>query len=230
MGVAQIHNTTMVPSKVELLSGWLPQQPWFLSGEAIALTRVGGFRLDDPDGQVGIEFMFVRNDGSGTDVTTYQVPLTYRSEPLPSAESALIGTSEHGVLGRRWIYDGTSDPVLIDQMFALLQGTALPQHQTLSDTVDPSGVKDTHGLSRLTVGAFETHHDADGTTVTIQARDGSGAERPVAVRVMRVLTGQASPPLRRADSTGLSASVTAPWRGLDESHVRGAVLVSGSSG
>ena len=40
-----------------------------------------------------------------------QTPLTYRGDPLAGAEAHLIGTSEHSVLGRRWVYDGCGDPV-----------------------------------------------------------------------------------------------------------------------
>jgi hypothetical protein len=47
--------------------------------------------------------------GSGDRVTAYQIPLTYRAGALTGADSALIGTSGHVMLGRRWIYDG-ADP------------------------------------------------------------------------------------------------------------------------
>jgi len=52
------------------------------------------------------------------------------------AECGLIGTAEHGVLGRRWIYDGTRDPVLVTQLVALTQGQAEPQTQGASNTPD----------------------------------------------------------------------------------------------
>ena len=96
-----------------------------------------GFRLDDPDGEVGIEFMVV-TDQSGDQVTAYQVPMTYRAKALAGADGALIGTSEHGVLGHRWIYDGTRDPVLMAQLVALLSGTAEPQAQSVSSRPDPT--------------------------------------------------------------------------------------------
>jgi hypothetical protein len=81
--------------------------------------------------------MFVR-DGTDGDGTTYHVPMTYRGAPLDSNDAALIGNGEHGVLGKRWIYDGAHDPVLMAQVVALLQGKAVPQHQSQSDTVDPT--------------------------------------------------------------------------------------------
>ena len=130
--MATIHNTTMNPSKLDLLAAWLPAQPWYRrTGQEPELARVGGFRLDDPAGEVGIEFMVVTD----RDVT-YQVPMTYRAGALDGADEALIGTSEHGVLGRRWLYDGVQDPVLRAQLIALIQGEAEPQAQTVSDTPD----------------------------------------------------------------------------------------------
>src|SRR3954449_4878301 len=120
MPMAQIHNTTMSPTKLELLTQWLPRQSWYAGGEPL-LERSGGFRLDDPAGEVGIEF-FVTADRSGGAVRRYLVPVTYRGAPLEGVDGALIGTGEHGVLGTRWVYDGLRDPVLLGALLALLQG------------------------------------------------------------------------------------------------------------
>jgi hypothetical protein len=131
--MALIHNTTMTPGKLELLRRWLPEQPWFAaSGDG--LIRAGGFRLDDPSGEVGLEFMVVTTDAGAA----YLVPMSYRGAPLDGADDALIGTSEHGVLGPRWIYDGERDPVLQAQLAALLRGEVTAQAQSVSDTPDPT--------------------------------------------------------------------------------------------
>ncbi|MBT2477005.1 1,4-alpha-glucan branching protein [Streptomyces sp. ISL-94] len=137
--MAVIHRTTMTPGKVELLAAWLPNQPWYagLPGRAPQLAKAGGFRLDDPEGEVGMEFMVV-TDTAGDSPVTYHVPLTYRGAPLDGAEHALVGTSEHGVLGLRWVYDGAQDPVLMAQLRALLRGEAVPQRQNESGTPDPT--------------------------------------------------------------------------------------------
>ncbi|MFD7257091.1 1,4-alpha-glucan branching protein [Streptomyces sp. NPDC059874] len=137
--MAVVHRTTMTPGKLELLSSWLPLQPWYEGqpGRTPELTKAGGFRLDDPEGEVGIEFMVVTDTADGV---TYHVPLAYRGAPLPDADDALVGTSEHGVLGTRWIYDGTQDPVAQAQLRALLRGEAVPQAQSASDTPDPTVV------------------------------------------------------------------------------------------
>jgi hypothetical protein len=128
--------TTLVPGKLELLTDWLPRQPWYRSGGAAPqLSKAGGFRLDDPSGAVGIEFMVVVE---ATTDTTYVVPMTYRAAPLDGAEAALIGTTEHGVLGTRWVYDGVQDPVAVTQLLAFVGGHVEAQHQSRSDTTDPS--------------------------------------------------------------------------------------------
>lgn len=101
-----IHDTTMHPSKLELLAGWLATQPWF-TGDVAQLASLGAYRFDDPEGEVGLEgYLLTAGEGK-----VYHVPLSYRGSPLEGEEPFLIGTSEHGVLGTRWISDATGDPV-----------------------------------------------------------------------------------------------------------------------
>ncbi|KQV74795.1 hypothetical protein ASC61_07150 [Aeromicrobium sp. Root344] len=105
--MAILHATAdITPTKPELLATWLPTQPWF-AGDASALEHLGAYRFDDPDGEVGIETHLVRAGGG----PVVQVPWTYRGAPLDGAESFLVGTMEHTVLGPRWIYDAVGDPV-----------------------------------------------------------------------------------------------------------------------
>ncbi|MEV4289420.1 1,4-alpha-glucan branching protein [Nonomuraea bangladeshensis] len=133
--MAVIHQTTLKPTKLELLTAWLPTRPWYRGDGVPNLVKAGGFRLDDPQGEVGMEFMVVA-DTSGARPVAYFVPLTYRGAPLDEAEDALVGTMEHGVLGRRWAYDGCHDPVLLAQFAALIEGRVQAQDQNVSDTVD----------------------------------------------------------------------------------------------
>jgi hypothetical protein len=136
--VATIFRTTMEPTKLELLSRWLPAQRWWIGGDrSPQLAPAGGFRLDDPEGEVGMEFIFV-TDVSDEQQATYHVPLSYRGGPLAGAEPALLGTSQHGVLGRRWIYDGAHDPVVLAALDAFVHGRVEAQDQNSSDTLDPA--------------------------------------------------------------------------------------------
>ncbi len=102
--MALIHQATLTPGKLDLLRAWLPTRPWFPAGAEV--TALGAYRFDDPAGEVGVE-TFLLQAGA----VVLQVPLTYRSGPLVGAEDALVGTTDHSVLGRRWVHDATADPV-----------------------------------------------------------------------------------------------------------------------
>ncbi|MFF2243905.1 hypothetical protein ACFVTM_06950 [Arthrobacter sp. NPDC058130] len=110
--MAIIHQAELQPTKLELLEEWLPSQPWFPESAA-GLSKVGSYRFDDPAGEVGIETILVSAAGS-----TFQVPLTYRAQPLAGAEPWLVGTMQHSVLGQRWVYDACADPVYVTALAA----------------------------------------------------------------------------------------------------------------
>ncbi|NML51025.1 1,4-alpha-glucan branching protein [Streptomyces sp. R302] len=203
--MALIHRTTMRPTKLELLADWLPTRAWYAAGPgAPRPVKAGGFRLDDPEGEVGVEFMVV-TDGEGPDAGAYLVPMTYRGKPLDGAGHALIGTSEHGVLGTRWIYDGAHDPVLVRELYALLVGRAVPQQQSVSDAADPT-VAAFLDTAAAATGNAEPVEAVDGAAHTdIRVRVGDEAE-PLTLRLRRVL--------RPAAEDGADAAlggVTAEW-------------------
>ncbi|MEU9078286.1 1,4-alpha-glucan branching protein [Kitasatospora sp. NPDC048538] len=172
--MAAIHRTTMKPTKLELLADWLPKQSWYVGDAGTPEPVVaGGFRLDDPAGEVGIEVMVVV-DATAQEPVAYLVPMGYRGAALEGVPGeALIGTSEHGVLGTRWIYDGVHDPVVTAQLRALLRGEAVPQHQRESDTPDPTVTVHGTGLAdgrdvRLNR-VLRPTEAADGTPVSLVA-------------------------------------------------------------
>jgi len=179
--MAVIHDTTMHPTKLELLARWLPEQAWN-SRSGDGLVRAGGFRLDDPDGEVGIEFMVV----TAADGAAYLAPMTYRGAPRTGADGTLIGRAEHGVLGTRWIYDGEHDPVLLAQLAALLRGEALAQAQSRSNTPDPTVlVRPWHSARSIHIRRLLSEGDApagDGgyVSATWQRADGTVARGIVA--------------------------------------------------
>lgn len=105
--MALLHRAEIRPTKLELLTAWLPSRGWYQGDAAAEVVRVAAYRFDDPAGEVGIETLLVRA-GAGP---VHQVPLTYRGAPLPSADAWLIGTMEHSALGTRWVYDACADPV-----------------------------------------------------------------------------------------------------------------------
>ena len=121
--MAIIHKAELHPTKLELLEGWLPHQAWFTAPGA-TLRKMGSFRFDDPEGEVGLETILVAGDS-----TVYQVPLSYRGAPLRDAEPALMGTMQHSVLGTRWVYDACGDPCYVDALAeAILTGRPQAVH------------------------------------------------------------------------------------------------------
>ncbi|TFD56593.1 hypothetical protein [Cryobacterium sp. Hh38] len=107
--MALLYDAVLRPSKSELIAAWAPTQTWFVGDVGAEVERVASFRFDDPDGGVGIETILVRF-GTGP---LLQIPLTYRGAPLEGGENELVGIMSHSVLGDRWVYDATGDPVYL---------------------------------------------------------------------------------------------------------------------
>jgi maltokinase-like protein len=218
LSMAVIHRTALKPTKLELLASWLPSRLWYSGGAGEPeLAKAGGFRLDDPQGEVGIEFMVV-TDTAGSQPTNYLVPLTYRGAPLDGAEHALVGTMEHGVLGRRWAYDGCHDPVLVAQLLALIEGRVLPQDQNASDTPDREVTRSSPSDGIASMDFSTVTDDQAGTELSSQ----HGA----ALRLHRVLRSSPDGASLAPEAMG---HVAGAWQLPDGTRTRGlfAVLHSG---
>lgn len=197
--MALLHQAEITPSKLELLAAWLPGRPWFRGDAGVAVERVAACRFDDPAGEVGIEMMLVRAGGP-----VLHVPLTYRAAPLDGADAWLVGTCEHTVLGKRWVYDACGDPVYAAALAnAIVAGTGQAEEFIAVDgeltrrepamTVTGSGVPD---AAAPAVDAVRQVVDGDPTVVVA---DG------VELTVVRVIDEDGKP----AD-----ASLTGSWPGL----------------
>ena len=112
--MALVHRATLAPSKQELVESWLPSRSW--ASDRKVVGKLGEYRFDDPAGEVGVETILWHTD----DGAVLQTPLTYRAMPLPDMEMHLLGTSEHSVLGQRWVYDGCADPVWAATLAAVI--------------------------------------------------------------------------------------------------------------
>lgn len=142
--MALIYSAQLDPSKEEIAARYLAAKPWFTAG-GDGLTRVGAYRFDDPDGQVGMEVLFVR----ASDDLVYQVPLTYR--PESRGDTGLVSTMEHSDLGTRWVYDALTEPLFLR---TLVQVIFTGERE--ADLFDPEGNRlDSRGEVRGS-GAFES--------------------------------------------------------------------------
>ncbi|MFJ8580723.1 hypothetical protein [Micromonospora sp. NPDC093277] len=175
--MALLHRAELRPSKLDLLAAWLPGRSWFTGTAGADLTRVATCRFDDPAGEVGIETLLVRS-GAGP---VLQVPLTYRGAPLPGADDWLVGTTEHSVLGPRWVYDACADPVYPPALAAAVLAGA---------------------------GQAEEYFEVDGRrevrppTMTLTGSRVDGVEPPVVGAPQEVVDGD--PTLIRADQVELA--------------------------
>jgi hypothetical protein len=114
--MATLHSAELRPTKIELLSAWIPTQPWAADVDTSVLESVGAFRFDDPGGEVGVETHLLR----AADGQIIQVPLTYRAGALEGADDSLITKMHHSVLGERWVYDASVDPVFARTLAATI--------------------------------------------------------------------------------------------------------------
>lgn len=171
--MALIHQATLTPSKIELLSAWVPGQPWLDGVDASTLTPVGACRFDDPAGAVGIETHLLET----ADGRVIHVPVTYRGAPLRGGDDWLIGTTEHSVLGRRWVYDALLDPVYLLTLIGVIRtgGT-----QADLDVATDSGLRRRVPTTRVSgSGSGEFHpptewaviRSTSGTTTTLSVGD-----------------------------------------------------------
>ena len=168
--MALLYDAVLTPSKLELIESWLSMQPWFV-GETV-LESVAAYRFDDPEDTVGIETIIVASDAG----TVYQAALTYRGAALVGAEKWLIGTMEHSVLGHRFIYDATGDPVYL----AALATTIRFRGHQAELIVDTNGTRVLRAPTALVSGT----HPA-GASGTIEGADATAAVSPPPVESIR---------------------------------------------
>ncbi len=196
-GVAEIHAATLTPSKLDLVHAWIGQQRWYnATGSEPALTRVGSYRFVDPAGEVGIETLLIADTSGGdggTDAVLYQVPLTYRGAPLAGAESALVGTMQHSVLGTRWVYDAPHDPAYVAELVRTIVTGG--READRSDGVVEVTVRGDGAASEAAprlVSARVLSGEQSNTSIICQV-EGAGLPSDVIVKVFRTLAAGDNP-------------------------------------
>lgn len=201
--MALYHDATVVPSKVDLIRTWLPNQSWCPEGldDPDEIEVIGAYRFDDPEGQVGIESHIARVGDA-----FIHVPLTYRAAPVEGNEAGLVATTEHSALGTRWVYDGLTDERYLVMAAAVsLTGQGEALGMVVYDGqwfIAPTPVRIRGGgwpVDRVSVHGFATA-DVDAATVQF-------ANAGFDMTVHRLPQPGAQPPL----------GLTATWDGLGES-------------
>lgn len=194
--MAIVHKgATIVPNKTEMVTGWMPQQRWYHGkGHVPELRRVGGFRLEDPDGEVGCETLLLA-DEAVTPAVVYQVPLTYRGAPLEGAEHALIGTMEHSVLGTRWVYDAPHDPVYVSQLMAVILGSGLSDDAQASagSNERASGFSTGHATGSVASSSVLSGEQSNTSIICRMTAPDGGPAEPLIVKVFRTVQDGENP-------------------------------------
>ena len=187
---------SITPSKLDAVQAWIGEQRWYTSkgsGQGPALARVGSYRFQDPEGEVGIETLLVKDTAAEPPVL-YQVPLTYRAAPLEGGEHALVATVEHSVLGTRYVYDAPHDPVYVAELVrTIVEGDteATPDHGKADAGAQGSPVD---GVGHVDIRSAKVlSGEQSNTSVVVQADDASGAPSPLIVKVFRVLSAGDNP-------------------------------------
>ncbi|WP_407344254.1 CG0192-related protein [Pengzhenrongella phosphoraccumulans] len=222
--MAILYRAELRPTKLELVAGWLPTQPWFEGNTDAGLVSIASFRFDDPEGEVGIETLLVRvGDGP-----VLQVPLTYRGAPLNGGDASLIGTMQHSVLGQRWVYDAAGDPAYL----AALATAALTGGSHADQYIDTDGQLILRAPTALVVGS-RTNGVAQ-TLASIESVSMRNEQRSTVVMagllrlvILRVLTPDGLPVHRASalaaddEETGV---LTGTWSGQLEPQPLALVL------
>ena len=159
---------------------------------------VTSFRFDDPAGEVGCETHVARVDVPDHGELLLQVPLTYRGAPLDGApEEALVTTMEHSVLGDRWVYDATHDPIYATELLLAITdaGGAAEQFAVGSDgsrTQIVDGLASVRGTGASAAAAHAATDDAPQNPAVEETKGSTVIRlRGAAVEVVRVLDASA---------------------------------------
>ena len=229
--MAIVHEgATLVPSKIELVTAWLPHQRWYAGkGHQPSLQRVGGFRFEDPEGEVGVETLLLA-DVAASPPLVYQVPLTYRGAPLNGAEHALLGTMEHSVLGRRWVYDGPHDPVYVSTLVdTILSSATSDRAQASLGSNEPAfGHSTGHAHDVVVEEGKVLVGEQSNTSVICRMRTAGGEpSEPLIVKVFRTLQDGDNPDVVVQSALTEAGSTSVPiamgdLRGAWESPASGA--------
>ncbi|GAA1136569.1 1,4-alpha-glucan branching protein GlgB [Ornithinicoccus hortensis] len=207
---------TLTPSFAEFLPAWVAGRRWYAGkGRSPQLRRIGGFRLQDPAGEVGIDTHLVL-DESGPEPVVYQVPLTYRSTPVDDMHTALVATAEHSELGTRYIYDGTADPVYVQALLDLVHSGGTAEADGDGDT-DGEGSPGQGGATGQTVGEPGTRPvvvrsavltgEQSNTSIIVRTE---GEDAPLIIKVFRVLHPGDNPDVAVQSALAATGSTLVP--------------------
>ncbi|MGD8199629.1 1,4-alpha-glucan branching protein GlgB [Ornithinimicrobium sp. W1679] len=216
---------TLTPDFDDFLPGWIATQRWYRgTGRTPQLRRIGGIRWEDPLGEVGLEDHLLV-DESGTEPVVYQVPLSYRAEPVAFLAHALVATAEHDELGTRYVYDAAHDPVFVQTLL---------QHVWSEHDVPSARARRlvAGGTAPALRGSRVLTGEQSNTSVVVEAHE---SRAPVLVKLFRVLQSGENPDVTVCAAIARTGNRTVPgplgyvegrWNDADGQEVSGHLAVA----
>ena len=213
---------TLSPDFADFLPAWVAAQRWYRGksrGTSPVLRRIASLRWEDPLGEVGLEDHLVV-DESGDEPVVYQIPLSYRAEAVDFLADALVATAEHSLLGTRYIYDATHDPVFAQTLL-----------QHMYEEHDVPSARSRRVVAGGSAPALRSAKVLSGeqsnTSIIVEAH---GETRPVIIKVFRVLSAGDNPEVSVATAIAPTGNRSIPgpigyvegvWPDADGEEVRG---------
>jgi predicted trehalose synthase len=195
-----------------LLASWLPRQRWFAAGPGgVTLAPAGRIILAAPavtpfsvptdsglpaEPPVGIAVHIVSALPAGSvpetggapaprpvSSATYQVPLTYRTEPVPELAHALVGELRSAD-GPLWVYDGPHDPVFVAEWMRLV---SIPDEAMSFPGTPRSRVRGVRRAGEAPPDPSRPAHVLSGEQSNTSIIVGDDGDDPVMIKLFRVL-------------------------------------------
>ena len=175
----------MTPPQASLgfLAPWMTRQRWFANKGALpALEEIGSWAYESPEPGVQVVTHLLLDHTVGKPAL-YQVPLTYRAQPLLRS-TALIGQVDGA-----YVYDGPHDPAFTAALLAFIAGGsethgdrtwAIGQHTAgtvaaglrsrvlTGEQSNTSIIFEAEGATPLIVKLFRALHDGENPDVVLQ--------------------------------------------------------------
>ena len=156
------------------LSEWMASQRWYGSkGSEPELDRIGGWSTSNAVLEIHTHYLM---DRANSRATLYQVPLTYRTDPLPSVEPIAHE-------GGRFIYDACTDPAYATTLLDIMHQEAdfAPRTSPASAAVRghrQPGAADVHVTDSAVLKGEQSN-----TSIICRVSEGN----PVIIKVFRAL-------------------------------------------
>lgn len=187
------------------IAPWMSSQRWFANKGALPATvsanleEIGSWEYESP--QPGVQIItHLLLDHTAGKPALYQVPLSYRAEPL-AGSSALVGRLDGSTADSTYVYDAPHDPVFTTALLALIADSA----ETAGDRTWVIGRRTAGEVAPGLVSRVLTGEQSN-TSIIFEA---PGA-RPLIVKLFRALHDGENPDVVLQTALALAGSDAVP--------------------